>query len=46
VQAADKDPDGDTCDSWDLDYTLIPSGVSRLINKVLGHNGGRTHTTC
>jgi serine protease Do len=46
VQASDKGPDGDTCDNWDLDYTLIPSGDSWLINKVLGHNGGRTHTTC
>jgi len=46
VQASEKGPDGDTCDNWDLDYTLIPSAGSWLIDKVFGHNGGRTHTTC
>jgi serine protease Do len=46
VQASNKGPDGDTCDNWDLDYTLIPSGGSWLIDRVLGHNGGRTHTRC
>jgi serine protease Do len=46
VQASEKGPDGDTCDNWDLDYTLIPSGDSWLINKVVGHNGGRTHSSC
>jgi hypothetical protein len=29
-----------------LDYTLVSSGGSWLIDKVLGHNGGRTHTAC
>jgi len=46
VQAADKGPGGDTCDNWDLDYTLVPSGGSWLIDKVLGHDGGPTHSTC
>lgn len=46
VQASEKGPDGDTCDNWDLDYTLIPAGDSWLIDKVLGHNGGRTHAAC
>jgi serine protease Do len=46
VQASEKGPDGDTCDNWDLDYTLIPSGDTWLIDNVLGHNGGRTHTSC
>jgi len=46
VQASEKGPDGDTCDNWDLDYTLILSGGSWLIDKVAGHNGGRTHTSC
>jgi serine protease Do len=46
VQASNKGPDGDTCDNWDLDYTLVPSGSSWLIDRVLAHNGGRTHTTC
>jgi S1-C subfamily serine protease len=46
VQASEKGPDGDTCDNWDLDYTLIRSGDTWLIDNVLGHNGGRTHTNC
>jgi serine protease Do len=46
VQASEKGPDGDTCDNWDLDYTLIPSGDSWLIDKVVGHNGGPTHSSC
>jgi len=46
VQASVKGPDGDTCDNWDLDYTLVPSDGSWLIDKVLGHNGGPTHTSC
>jgi hypothetical protein len=46
VQASDKGPDGDTCDNWDLDYTLVPSGNSWLIDKVLGHDGGPTHSRC
>lgn len=46
VQSPEKGPDGDTCDNWDLDYTLIPAGGSWLIDKVLGHDCGRTHTSC
>jgi len=46
VQASEKGPGGDACDNWDLDYTLMPSGVTWLIDKVVGHNGGRTHTSC
>lgn len=46
VQASEKGPDGDTCDHWDLDYTLIPADGSWLIDKVVGHDGGRTHTIC
>ncbi len=46
VQAPDKGPDGDTCDNWDLTYTLIPSGGSWLIDQVKASNGGTTHTAC
>lgn len=46
VQAPDKGPNGDTCDDWDLDYTMIPSGGTWLIDQVKGHDGGPTHTTC
>ena len=46
VQSSEKGPDGDTCDNWDLDYTLIPADGSWLIDKVLGHDGGPTHTNC
>ena len=46
VQAASKGPNGDTCDNWDLDYTLVPLGESWLIDGAKGHNDGPTHTTC
>ena len=46
VQSEDKGPHGETCENWDMDYTLVPSGDSWLIDKVRGHNGGPTHTTC
>jgi len=46
VQAPDKGPNGDSCDNWDLDYTMIPSGGTWLIDQVRGHNGGPTHSTC
>ena len=46
VQAPEKGPDGDSCDNWDLDYTMIPSSGTWLIDQVKGHNGGPTHAAC
>ena len=46
TQDAADGPDGDTCDNWDLDYLLAPSGDSWRVQSVSGHGGGRTHTTC
>ena len=45
-QAADKGPDGDTCDNWDLDYLLRPEGESWQIAAVSGHRNGSTHSSC
>jgi S1-C subfamily serine protease len=45
-QAAANGPNGDTCDIWDLDYTLVQSAGTWLIDGVKGHGGGPTHTTC
>ncbi len=46
TQDAADGPDGDTCDNWDLDHLLAPSGDSWQIQTVSGHQGGPTHTTC
>lgn len=46
VQAPDKGPNGDSCDNWDLDYSMIPSAGTWLIDQVRGHNGGQTHIAC
>jgi serine protease Do len=45
-QAAEKGPDGDTCDNWDLDYLLRPEGESWQIAAVSGHGNGATHSSC
>lgn len=45
-QAPEQGPDGDTCDLWDLDYTLTRSGGAWLIDRVRGHAGGPTHERC
>ncbi len=45
-QAATNGPNGDTCDTWDLDYTLLPSAGTWRIDRVRGHDGGPTHIKC
>jgi serine protease Do len=45
-QAAEKGPEGDTCDNWDLDYLLRPEGESWQIAAVSGHGNGATHSAC
>jgi serine protease Do len=45
-QAAEKGPDGDTCDNWDLDYLLRPEGESWQIAAVSGSHNGATHASC
>jgi hypothetical protein len=45
VQDAAYGPNGDTCDNWTLDYTMINNGGTWLIDSAAGQ-GGSTHTTC
>ncbi|MDA3626809.1 RDD family protein [Saccharopolyspora sp. WRP15-2] len=45
-QPARYGPDGDTCDHWDLTYTLVPRGNISLIDEVAPTHGGSGHTTC
>jgi uncharacterized RDD family membrane protein YckC len=44
-QPSQYGPNGDTCDRWDLRYTLVPSGTTYLIDKATA-NGASGHTTC
>lgn len=45
-QAAEKGPNGDMCDEWDLDYLLGPTGGSWQIRAVSGYRNGPTHKSC
>ena len=45
LQRADKGPDGDTCDNWTLDYTMVGINGSWYINSVAPY-GSATHTSC
>ncbi|MEU5853490.1 RDD family protein [Saccharopolyspora shandongensis] len=45
-QPAQFGPDGDTCDHWDLTYTLVPRGNIYLIDGVAPTRPGAGHTTC
>jgi hypothetical protein len=45
TQSADKGSNGDQCDNWTLQYTMINSGGTWLINAANGQNGV-THAVC
>jgi hypothetical protein len=45
VQSAAEGPDGDQCDNWTLEYTMIDSSGAWLIDSTAGQ-GGVTHTAC
>lgn len=45
-QPAQFGPDGDTCDHWDLTYTLVPLGNTYQIDGVTPTRSGAGHTTC
>jgi serine protease Do len=46
LQAPAKGPNGETCDNWTLDYTLIQAGDGGWqIDASAAHNGS-THTPC
>ncbi|WP_158841124.1 RDD family protein [Saccharothrix deserti] len=44
-QPSQYGPSGDTCNRWDLLYTLVPNGTAYLIDKATPRNGSG-HTTC
>jgi hypothetical protein len=39
VQDAAKGPNGDTCDNWTLNYTMVDTGGTWLIDSATGQNG-------
>jgi hypothetical protein len=45
LQRADKGPNGDTCDLWSLNYTMIRIGGAWYIDNA-GAYGGSNHTSC
>jgi S1-C subfamily serine protease len=46
LQAQGYGPNGETCDNWTLDYTMVRSGNGNwLIDATAPHNGS-THTAC
>jgi S1-C subfamily serine protease len=46
LQRADKGPDGDTCDVWTLNYTLIRDSAGTWYIDNAEPYGGSSHTTC
>jgi hypothetical protein len=46
VQGPAYGPNGETCDTWTLDYSMMNLGGTWLIASVNGAGGGPTHTTC
>lgn len=45
LQSAAQGPNGDQCDDWTLEYTMVNSGGSWLIQAANGQ-GGSTHLSC
>lgn len=45
LQSPSKGPNGDSCDNWTLEYTLLESGGSWLIQQSVGQ-GGVTNEAC
>ncbi len=45
LQSAAEGPNGDQCDNWTLEYTMISSGGSWLIEAANGQSGV-THVSC
>jgi serine protease Do len=46
LQSASKGPGGDTCDIWDLNYQLLPSGGAYLINAATSATSGPAYQSC
>jgi hypothetical protein len=45
LQSPSEGPNGDQCDNWTLEYTMINSGGSWLIEAAKGQEGV-THASC
>ena len=45
LQASAEGPNGDQCDNWTLEYTMVDTAGSWLINAANGQ-GGVTHLSC
>ena len=45
LQSSAEGPNGDQCDNWTLEYTMIPSGGTWLIAAANGQ-GGISHLSC
>ena len=45
LQSPAQGPNGDSCDNWTLEYTMVNSGGTWLIDYTSGQNG-RTHSAC
>jgi S1-C subfamily serine protease len=45
LQSPAQGPNGDTCDNWTLQYTMVQFNGSWLIQSANGQ-GGNTHTSC
>jgi len=45
LQRSSEGPNGDQCDNWSLEYTMVSSGGSWLISAANGQ-GGVTHFSC
>ena len=45
IQRSDKGPDGDTCDTWTLEYTLVRIGAIWYLDSAKPY-GPSNHTTC
>jgi hypothetical protein len=45
LQDPSEGPNGDSCDDWTLNYTMVAQGGSWLIDRAVGQQGS-THTSC
>jgi serine protease Do len=45
LQDPSEGPNGDSCDDWTLNYTMVAQGGSWLIDQAVGQQGS-THTSC
>lgn len=46
IQRADKGPNGDTCDRWRLEYTMVRIAGYWYIDSAAPYDGASNHTPC